>query len=130
MERPREETKPRVRAADLCSPALASLGLRLLAGEKGLAIALVGPREWNLMESIERYLGLSFQARAIPGLKAEFTGPGKRKGPHRSASKARTAPAADKPKVKDRERDRKAIGKRRKPTTAGEAGLSPLRKKQ
>jgi superfamily II DNA/RNA helicase len=100
------------------------------AGEKGLAIALVGPKEWNLMESIERYLGLEFQARAIPGLKAAFSGPGKRKGPRKSASKSRAAPAADKPRVKERERDRKAIGKRRQPTTTGEAGLAPLRKKQ
>ena len=100
------------------------------AGEKGLAIALVGPKEWNLMESIERYLGLEFQARAIPGLKAAFSGPGKPKGPRKSASKSRAAPAADKPRVKERERDRKAIGKRRQPTTAGEAGLTPLRKKQ
>ncbi|WP_295447714.1 DEAD/DEAH box helicase [uncultured Thiodictyon sp.] len=99
------------------------------AGEKGLAIALVGPKDWNLMESIERYLGLSFQARAIPGLKAKFSGPTKRKGPRKSPSKAnKAAPATEKPKVKERERDRKAIGKRRKPTASAQAGLSPLRK--
>jgi HPr kinase/phosphorylase len=44
MERHREETKPRVRAADLCSPSLASLGLRLVAGEKGLARPIDWPR--------------------------------------------------------------------------------------
>jgi superfamily II DNA/RNA helicase len=100
------------------------------AGEKGLAIALVDPTEWNRMESIERYLGLDFQARAIPGLKANFSGPGKRKGPSKSAAKAKTPPAADKPKVKVRERDRKNIGKRRQPAgKAVAAGFTPLRKK-
>lgn len=99
------------------------------AGEKGLAIALVEPSEWNRMEGIERYLGLDFQARAIPGLKASFTGPGRRKGPRKTTAKAKTPPAADKPKVKVRERDRKNIGKRRKPAgTAVAAGFAPLRK--
>ena len=100
------------------------------AGEKGLAIALVGRLEWNRMESIERYLGLSFETRALPGLKADFSGPGKRKGPRKAAVKAKPKPGADKPKAKVRERDRKSIGKRRLPAAAaGEAGLSPLRKK-
>ena len=102
------------------------------AGEKGLAIALIGPDEWNRMESIERYLGLDFQTRTIPGLKAKFSGPGKRKGPSKThaKTKARTPPAMDKPREKDRVRDRKNIGKRRQPTgTAVKAGFTPLRKK-
>ena len=98
------------------------------AGAKGLAIALIDPSEWNRMESIERYLGLDFQARTIPGLKASFTGPGKRKGPRKTTAKSKTPPAADKPKVKVRERDRKNIGKRRQPRgTVVAAGFVPLR---
>ena len=100
------------------------------AGEKGLAIALVGPKEWNLKESIERYLALDFQARAIPGLKANFTGPTKRKGPSRGKAKPKVA-AAPKPKEKVRERERKNIGKRRQPAAAGaiDAGFAPPRGK-
>ncbi len=101
------------------------------AGEKGRAISLVAPGEWNQMESIERYLGLSFQAHAIPGLKAAFTGPARRKGPRKtppkSPSKSKAAPADEKPRVKERLRDRKNIGKRRRSSGAVPvpAGLDP-----
>lgn len=101
------------------------------AGEKGLAIALVGPKEWNLMESIERYLALEFQTRAIPGLKANFSGPTKRKGPSKGKGKPKPVAVAAKPKEKVRERERKNIGKRRVPKTAGaaDAGFAPPRGK-
>jgi superfamily II DNA/RNA helicase len=107
------------------------------AGELGLAISLVGPQEWNRMEGIQRYLRLEFESRAIEGMAARFTGPGKRKKSTRTAagSKVRktrpggkaTAPA----KKKDRHRDRKNVGKRRKPSakTSSEGGFAPLKKK-
>ncbi len=100
------------------------------AGEKGRAIALVGAKEWNRMESIERYLNLSFEVRAIPGLKADFTGPTKRKGPSKGKPKSRAAVVA-KPKEKVRERERKNIGKRRAPTGGVpiDAGFAPPRGK-
>lgn len=104
------------------------------AGDEGLAIALVGPPEWNRMESITRYLGLEPQSQTIDGLKARFQGHSRRKGAKSSTARKRTAPAAqakDKPKKKDRLRDRKNIGKRRQPTGrhAVEAGHAPLQRK-
>jgi ATP-dependent RNA helicase SrmB len=107
------------------------------AGEQGLAISLVGAYEWNRMESIERYLQLSFEPRSIKGLTAKFQGPKKKK--KRGSGKAGSAKGKQKQseqnaataKTKDRHRDRKNIGKRRKPSTdtAVEAGFAPPKKK-
>lgn len=98
------------------------------AGERGVAISLVGPPEWNRMESIARYLNLEFTRRAIEGLKAAFKGPSKAKGPGKGAADRKTKPTV-KPKSepKNRVRDRKNIGKRRQPSSAVtvEAGNSP-----
>ncbi|MBL4828230.1 MAG: DEAD/DEAH box helicase [Spongiibacteraceae bacterium] len=49
------------------------------AGEKGLAITLIAPAQWNAMISTERYLNTTFERRSIKGLKAKFTGPKKLK---------------------------------------------------
>lgn len=107
------------------------------AGEKGRAITLVSAPEWNRMESIERYLRLSFEPRSLEGLTARFKGPKKKK--KKSAAKTAinkgkniwpgsTSTAA---KTKDRHRDRKNIGKRRKPSAEKgvEAGFGPPKKK-
>ena len=106
------------------------------AGEEGIAISLVGPPEWNRMESIVRYLNLAPEMQTIETLKGSFAGPAKRKGAAKGA-KARQADAAsgkakDKPKTKDRLRDRKNIGKRRQPSSdrAVEAGHAPLSRKR
>ncbi len=102
------------------------------AGEAGVAISLVGPPEWNRMESIARYLNLTFEPREIEGLKSNFKGPTKRKKPSKPAAtsgKRKAAAAAEeKPRKKERLRDRKNIGKRRVPTSlkAQEAGHAPL----
>ncbi|WP_242445499.1 helicase-related protein [Chromatium okenii] len=104
------------------------------AGELGVALSLVNKSEWNRMESIVRYLNLSIETRAIEGLKAQFNGVVKGKGkPSPAVRKARAA--ADKPappKVKERLRDRKNIGKRRQPSgVAGiPAGHTPLGKRK
>jgi len=97
------------------------------AGEQGVAVSLVGPPEWNRMEGIARYLGLSLRSRSIDGLKASFQGKPKRKGPGKEKNPPAKQLAA---RVKDRARDRKNIGKRRKPTTrAGtESGFAPPKK--
>ncbi|MBK1721921.1 DEAD/DEAH box helicase [Thiocystis violacea] len=106
------------------------------AGEAGLAISLVGPPDWNRMESITRYLNLDLQQQAIEGLKATFQGPSKRKGAGKAGSAHRKAALAtkakDKPKTKNRLRDQKNIGKRRQAsgTRTLEAGHRPLAKKQ
>lgn len=97
------------------------------AGEQGVAVSLVGPAEWNRMEGIARYLGLSLRVRTIEGLKASFQGKPKRKGSGKEKNPPAKKPAA---RVKDRARDRKNIGKRRKPSTqAGtESGFDPPKK--
>ncbi len=101
------------------------------AGERGIALSLVVPNEWNRMESIVRYLGLAVTNRSIPGMEPKSSGPPKRKGPRKSAGPRKDAPAKKvEAKVKDRARDRKNIGKRRKPTTGSgvEAGFAPPKK--
>lgn len=105
------------------------------AGERGVALSLVSPQEWNRMESIARYLNLTVGQRSIDGLTGSFKGPAKRKGakPSPAARKARAmGDRKEKPKVKERLRDRKNIGKRRQPsseTPGVEAGHAPLAKR-
>lgn len=84
------------------------------AGMPGVAIALVGPQEWNRMEAIARYLSLALDWRQIDGLTARFQGPVAR----RRARPAARPPAASTRagRVKDRLRERKNIGKRRQPS--------------
>jgi ATP-dependent RNA helicase SrmB len=109
------------------------------AGEQGVAISLVGASEWNRLESIERYLNLGLERRGIEGLKATYKGPTKRSGAKKGAKKnaAKTVGAKTAaPKPKDRLRDRKNIGKRRRPRTVSasetgvEAGHTPLGKRR
>lgn len=99
------------------------------AGETGLAITLVAAQEWNRMEGIARYLALDLMPRELPGLAARFKGP----APHKGRPRPKAAPTKDKPvkaRAKDRVRDRKAIGKRRKPSAqvTVEAGHGPLKR--
>jgi superfamily II DNA/RNA helicase len=101
------------------------------AGEKGLAIALVAAPDWNRMESIERYLRLDLEPRSVPGIRTRFEGPTKRRGGHKPSDRP-VKSKADAHRVKERERDRKNIGKRRKPSAdaAKEAGFGPPRRKE
>ncbi|SIS94952.1 DEAD/DEAH box helicase [Neptunomonas antarctica] len=55
------------------------------AGEQGVAISLVGPTEWNLMSSIERYLKTQFEIRVIKGLEGSYAGPKKLKASGKAA---------------------------------------------
>ncbi len=103
------------------------------AGEHGVAITLVNSLEWNRVEGIARYLRLEFQPRTIKGLESRFQGPTRRKGHAKAAQAARSEKAAkaqaaakrEAERPKDRVRDRKDVGKRRKPTAATQAGLAP-----
>jgi superfamily II DNA/RNA helicase len=93
------------------------------AGGTGLTVSLVGPSEWNRMESIARYLNLNLETRAFAGLEARFAGPRRRKGEkRRAAAKAKAGAGKAAPKTKDRHRDRKNIGKRRRPSSAAADG--------
>ena len=55
------------------------------AGNEGLAISFVGPHEWNLMSSIERYLKQNFEKRFIKELKGAYNGPKKLKASGKAA---------------------------------------------
>jgi len=108
------------------------------AGDQGLAISLVSVYEWNRIDSIGRFLGLDFELRSIDVLAGRFQGPKKKKKKGTGKTDIATGkkrPSGDKAptaRIKDRHRDRKNIGKRRKPSTdaAVEAGFAPLRKKK
>ncbi len=109
------------------------------AGKQGLAISLISAPEWNLMSSIERYLKQRFEKRSIKAVQGGFKGPkklkasGKAAGTKKPKVSGKKKPAAE--KGKQRHRDKKNIGKRRKPSNKQqsdapqEAGLSPLKRK-
>lgn len=112
------------------------------AGTKGTAISLIAASEWNLMSSIERYLRVTFERRKVAGLEGKYKGPAKLKSSGKAAGKRKGTGAAKKTKdvdakrPKQRLRDQKSVGKRRKPSaqpdTAGGSlgdGLAPFKKR-
>ncbi len=115
------------------------------AEREGRAVSFVSAAEWNLMSSIERYLKVRFEKIALPGLKAAFQGPKKIKASGKAAGvkKKSIDKPGDKrkaseqvPRVKQRERDKKNIGKRRQPSAPASVeahskdGFAPLKRKQ
>ena len=104
------------------------------AGARGLAVSLVSAVEWNLSISIERYLTLSFERRALPGLKAKYNGPKKQKSSGKAAGGKKKSSKTPTAKSKTRARNQKNVGKRRsssesKPDTPND-GFAPLMKKK
>lgn len=105
------------------------------AGQSGLAISLVAAHDYNLMSSIERYLGIRFEARQIDNLKAKYNGPTKLKSSGKAAGHKKKKPVSDKKKaVKPKKRRTKDIGKRRTPAAPEQSiedgGFKPLKKKK
>ena len=93
------------------------------AGREGTVVSLVGPTTWNRFVAIEHYLGQSAQTIEVAGLQAHYRGPKKLKASGKAAgtktqktAKKKRAAKADKSKGKQRHRDRKNIGKRRRPS--------------
>ncbi len=84
------------------------------AGAQGVAITLVLGSEYKRLESIGRYLRLNFARSSIKGLEARFKGPAKGKSKAKAKNKTQAKKKVSKPKRKDRER--KNIGKRRRPS--------------
>ncbi len=85
----------------------------------GEAITLVNANEWNGMISIENFLKIDCSERKIKSLQAKFTGPENRKSSGKSyGSKRKKTKKVKKAKtkIKNRVRDKKNIGKRRKPS--------------
>ncbi len=102
------------------------------AAEQGLAISLVNASEWNLMISIQRYLKLTFEQRALPGLKAKYSGPKKQKKSGKAAGSNKKRDKSVAEKNKTRHRNRKSKGKPHSPDPAstGNDGFAPLMKKK
>jgi superfamily II DNA/RNA helicase len=55
------------------------------AGQRGLAVTLVNSDDWGAMSSIERYLSMRFERRAVGDLKAHYRGPKKLKASGKAA---------------------------------------------
>jgi superfamily II DNA/RNA helicase len=104
------------------------------AGAQGLAVSLVCAAEWNLMVGIERYLNLSFERRALPGLKARYNGPKKLKSSGKAAGSKKKRSKSATLKNKTRQRNQKNRGKPKaqagaQPQTTND-GFAPLMKKK
>jgi len=86
--------------------------------ENGQALTLVNANDWNRMISIENFLQIKCPILKIPGLSANFSGPENQKTSGKSYGKKRKKVTKEvkKKKTKKRARDRKNIGKRRKPS--------------
>ncbi|CAG1022135.1 partial ATP-dependent RNA helicase SrmB, partial [Patescibacteria group bacterium] len=85
----------------------------------GTSITLVKHTEWNLMSSIERFLKQEFIRRSIQELAGSYKGPKqlKKSGKAVGTKTKKDDKKKTKPKVKQRERDKKNIGKRRVPSS-------------
>lgn len=84
----------------------------------GTAITLVNASEWNQMIGIENYIKNKAEFRRIEGLVANFKGPEKQKKSGKAFGVKRKKKALEKKtktRQKNRLRDRKNIGRRRKP---------------
>ncbi|RLA44253.1 MAG: ATP-dependent helicase [Gammaproteobacteria bacterium] len=89
------------------------------AGRKGLAVSFITANDWNLMVTIERYLGTSFERRVLKGLKARFKGPKKLKSNGKAAgTRKKRSKLSDKSAT--RHRTTKNKGKRKSTSTGGE----------
>lgn len=86
-------------------------------GKSGTAVTFVKSTEWNLKASVERYLKRHFEARTLPGFKAEYTGPKKLRASGKSVGNKKDKKKSVTKKTKQRKRDKMAIGKRRKPSS-------------
>ena len=110
------------------------------AGETGLAISLITSTEWNLMNSIERYLKTTFERRSIKGLRGDWKGPKKLKSSGKAAGSKKKKDSSKKGKAdpkKQRHRDKKNTGKRRNASEnksetvkSVDAGFEPLMRKK
>ncbi|RLQ21985.1 DEAD/DEAH box helicase [Seongchinamella sediminis] len=100
------------------------------AGSRGLAISLVSGSEWNLMVSIQRYLKLEFEPRALPGLKARYSGPKKTKASGKAAGSKKKRSKSPADKAKSRARNQKSKGKPRAGKAVSSDGFAPLMKKK
>ncbi|MDU4222265.1 MAG: ATP-dependent RNA helicase SrmB [Enterobacter asburiae] len=93
------------------------------AGRKGIAISLVEAHDYLLLQKIGRYVDEPLKARVIDGLRPTTRAPSEKmtgKPSKKALAKRaeRKEKEKEKPRVKQRHRDTKNIGKRRKPSSA------------
>lgn len=104
------------------------------AGNEGLAISFVGPHEWNLMSSIERYLKQNFEKRFIKELKGAYNGPKKLKSSGKAAGskkkKTDSSSSGKKPAAKKAASKKPAVRKSAAPASdKPRDGSAPLKRK-
>ena len=99
------------------------------AGNEGLAISLIGPNEWNLMSSIERYLKQTFEKRFIKELKGAYNGPKKLKASGKAAGSKKKK--TDKKPGDKKTASKKPVAKRPTPVASDKPrdGSAPLKRK-
>ena len=114
------------------------------AGQQGVAISLVGPNEWNLTASIERYLQVKFERKTAKAVEGSYKGPKKVKASGKAASSKKKKKATGKGAAKatgtkrpagKKPATKKPAGKssnqpaKRKPSAGVDTGFEPLRRK-
>lgn len=96
------------------------------AGQPGRAISLIAPNEWNLMASVQRYLGLAFERLDLPGLKSSYQGPAKVRNSGKAFGKKK--PKKDK-KSTDKKKPVKSGARRSRPPSERD-GSAPLKRRK
>ncbi len=112
------------------------------AGKSGTAISLINANDWNLSQSIARYLNIEFELFVVKGLEAKFKGKIEKRSKNKTLKGGKKSASTIKPpdkskgkvKAKQRHRNKKNVGKRRKtlpqkPLQIDDDGLLALKKK-
>lgn len=99
------------------------------AGATGTAISFVAERDWNLMASIERYLGFKTENRVIQSLKAKYQGPKKLKASGKAAGKKGKAVKTSKTKAAAKAKAKGKAKKEQKRNAEKTDGFGVIRKK-
>jgi len=101
------------------------------AGEAGRAISLVLANEWNLLASIQRYTGQTFERIELPGLKSSYQGPAKVRASGKAYGKKKPKKNADaKAKAKAKTKNKKPAPKRPRATPAERDGSAPMKRRK
>jgi superfamily II DNA/RNA helicase len=98
------------------------------AGAKGVAVSLVGPKDWEAFKRVESFLQQPINFSELQGLKAKFKG--LKPAPVKSADKASQSSAKVRPKrVVKAPQDRKNRRKANREIVSDD-GMAPLKKKK
>jgi superfamily II DNA/RNA helicase len=96
------------------------------AGAKGIAVSLVGPKDWQSFLQVQSFLRKNFEFTAVDGLPAKFSGLSQQAGTKAAKDKPETKVAA---KAKAKQKP-KAVPKRDKTFITGiDVGDAPMRRK-